>query len=383
MHCIVKLTFTADWSISMSKKRISKEKSIRHAKTATEVVISLVLLGTCGYFVKSTFTDITEVEQSTFYESRDIPETSPTGTVALDPNQVIYESSVIDTKNKFYGDLILVNRDHRYYSLGGEDLVSISDMNAENDCNCFTAVDASYTILRQAYEPMARMIRDFYDIYYNDKLIIYGSYRTTEFQQQLYDEDLAATGESESDRVAPPGYSEHETGLAFDFTEAENHDYDGTGDYAWLNENCYKYGFIVRYQKDKEKITKFSDEPWHFRYVGVPHAYYMNEHKLCLEEYIGLIRKHSYDGEHLEFSDGENDYEVYFVASDDASEKTSVPVPNGIRYDISGNNDDGFIVTVYKGMKPIVEEAATKSFDEAADLTDNDEETSENSGDIE
>lgn len=370
----------------MSKQKISKEKSIRRAKTMTEAVISLVLVGTCAFFVKNTFSNMKDVGSSPYFDQNDIEIPDTTDVTVPDPNQTIYESFQVDTTYKFKGDLILVNEEHQYFG-GDEDLVSITDMNYENEISCFTAVDSTYTILRHVYGPMAEMVQDFYDKYNNDTLIIYGSYRTTEFQQQLYEDDLAQSGDGESTRVAKPGFSEHETGLAFDFTESENHDYDGTGDFAWINANCFKYGFIVRYTEAKQRLTKIQDEPWHFRYVGIPHAYYMDSKDLCLEEYIDLVREHPYDGEHLEFSDNEgNDYEVYFVASDDGSEKTTVPVPTGTRYEISGNNVDGFIVTVYKGQKPVVEEAPTKSFEDSenseneTDSEDTGESTDESSG---
>ncbi|MBQ6253016.1 M15 family metallopeptidase [Ruminococcus sp.] len=370
----------------MSKQKISKEKSIRRAKTMTEAVISLVLVGTCAFFVKNTFSNMKDVGSSPYFDQNDIEIPDTTDVTVPDPNQTIYESFQVDTTDKFKGDLILVNEEHQYFG-GDEDLVSITDMNYENEISCFTAVDSTYTILRQVYGPMAEMVQDFYDKYNNDTLIIYGSYRTTEFQQQLYEDDLAQSGDGESTRVAKPGFSEHETGLAFDFTESVDHDYDGTGDFAWINANCFKYGFIVRYTEAKQRLTKIQDEPWHFRYVGIPHAYYMDSKDLCLEEYIDLVREHPYDGEHLEFSDNEgNDYEVYFVASDDGSEKTTVPVPTGTRYEISGNNVDGFIVTVYKGQKPVVEEAPTKSFEDSessedeTDSEDTGESTDESSG---
>ncbi len=370
----------------MSKQKISKEKSIRRAKTMTEAVISLVLVGTCAFFVKNTFSNMKDVGSSPYFDQNDIEIPDTTDVTVPDPNQTIYESFQVDTTDKFKGDLILVNEEHQYFG-GDEDLVSITDMNYENEISCFTAVDSTYTILRHVYGPMAEMVQDFYDKYNNDTLIIYGSYRTTEFQQQLYEDDLAQSGDGESTRVAKPGFSEHETGLAFDFTESENHDYDGTGDFAWINANCFKYGFIVRYTEAKQRLTKIQNEPWHFRYVGIPHAYYMDSKDLCLEEYIDLVREHPYDGEHLEFSDNEgNDYEVYFVASDDGSEKTTVPVPTGTRYEISGNNVDGFIVTVYKGQKPVVEEAPTKSFEDSensedeTDSEDTGESTDESSG---
>lgn len=362
----------------MSKQKISKEKSIRRAKTMTEAVISLVLVGTCAFFVKNTFSNMKDVGSSPYFDQNDIEIPDTTDVTVPDPNQTIYESFQVDTTDKFKGDLILVNEEHQYFG-GDEDLVSITDMNYENEISCFTAVDSTYTILRHVYGPMAEMIQDFYDKYNNDTLIIYGSYRTTEFQQQLYEDDLAQSGDGESTRVAKPGFSEHETGLAFDFTESVDHDYDGTGDFAWINANCFKYGFIVRYTEAKQRLTKIQDEPWHFRYVGIPHAYYMDSKDLCLEEYIDLVREHPYDGEHLEFSDNDgNDYEVYFVASDDGSEKTTVPVPTGTRYEISGNNVDGFIVTVYKGQKPVVEEAPTKSFEDSE--TSEDETDSEDTG---
>ena len=363
----------------MSKQKISKEKSIRRAKTMTEAVISLVLVGTCAFFVKNTFSNMKDVGSSPYFDQNDIEIPDTTDVTVPDPNQTIYESFQVDTTDKFKGDLILVNEEHQYFG-GDEDLVSITDMNYENEISCFTAVDSTYTILRHVYGPMAEMVQDFYDKYNNDTLIIYGSYRTTEFQQQLYEDDLAQSGDGESTRVAKPGFSEHETGLAFDFTESENHDYDGTGDFAWINANCFKYGFIVRYTEAKQRLTKIQDEPWHFRYVGIPHAYYMDSKDLCLEEYIDLVREHPYDGEHLEFSDNDgNDYEVYFVASDDGSEKTTVPVPTGTRYEISGNNVDGFIVTVYKGQKPVVEEAPTKSFEDSE--TSDEDTDSEETGD--
>ena len=369
----------------MPKNKISKEKSIRHAKTMTEIVISLVLLGAGGFFVRNAMKEASTVQSSPYFDDKDIAVTDVENTSVPDPNQIIYESRSVDTKDKFRGDLILVNEDHEYFG-GDEDLVSIIEMNSENERTCFTAVDSTYTILRQVYEPMAQMIQDFSDQYNNDRLIIYGSYRTKEFQQQLYDDDVAQSEDGKSTKVAKAGFSEHESGLAFDFTEADNYDYDGTGDYAWINANCYKYGFIVRYTKSKEKITKIQDEPWHFRYVGIPHAYYMDSNDLCLEEYIDLIRKHPYDGEHLEFKDDKDtEYEVYFVASDDGAEKTTVPVPNGVRYEISGNNVDGFIVTVYKNQKPLVEEAPTKSFEdtseEKTENTTGDEETTDDGSD--
>lgn len=86
--------------------------------------------------------------------------------------------------------------------------------------------------------------------------------------------------------VAEPGASEHHLGLAFDVNRKGASTFAGTKNSEWLNEHCWEYGFIIRYQKEKEEITGFVAEPWHIRYVGVEHALYMKEHNLCLEEYL-------------------------------------------------------------------------------------------------
>ena len=86
--------------------------------------------------------------------------------------------------------------------------------------------------------------------------------------------------------VAEPGASEHHLGLAFDVNKKGSSSFAGTANSKWLNEHCWEYGFIIRYEKTKEEITGFIAEPWHIRYVGVEHALYMRDHDLCLEEYI-------------------------------------------------------------------------------------------------
>ena len=86
--------------------------------------------------------------------------------------------------------------------------------------------------------------------------------------------------------MAEPGTSEHHLGLAFDVNKQGASGFAGTKHSEWLNEHCWEYGFIIRYTKEKEKITGFVAEPWHIRYVGVEHAMYMKEHDLCLEEYV-------------------------------------------------------------------------------------------------
>lgn len=93
--------------------------------------------------------------------------------------------------------------------------------------------------------------------------------------------------------VTIPGTSEHQIGLAFDITcksySLLNEGFGETDAGIWLRKHCAEYGFILRYPKEKEMITGIEYEPWHFRYVGVDAAKYMNEEGLCLEEFIDEI----------------------------------------------------------------------------------------------
>lgn len=122
-------------------------------------------------------------------------------------------------------------------------------------------------------------------------------YRSVAYQQQLLDDKIyeyrqqgfsgANARSAALKTVAAPGSSEHHTGLAFDIT-VPGVAFKGTQQAQWLAENCWDYGFILRYQADKEAITGITAEPWHVRYVGVEHALIMRDENLCLEEYIDL-----------------------------------------------------------------------------------------------
>ena len=135
---------------------------------------------------------------------------------------------------------------------------------------------------------------------------ICSSYRDVQVQKRLFQEDLdvlLAQGYTYDDAYAevaketmPPGHSEHSTGLAFDIVSLGYQILDAKQEFTpetqWLNKNCAKYGFILRYPKGKEEITKISFESWHYRYVGVEAATYIMEQGLCLEEYLDEIGKY-------------------------------------------------------------------------------------------
>lgn len=90
-----------------------------------------------------------------------------------------------------------------------------------------------------------------------------------------------------SEIILPPSTSEHNAGLAMDILSLEV-SFENSDEFAWLQEHAADYGFILRYPKDKQDITKITYEPWHWRYVGVKAAKEMEASGECLEEYLGL-----------------------------------------------------------------------------------------------
>lgn len=181
-----------------------------------------------------------------------------------------------------------------------------------------------------------------------DRIIITSGYRTIEKQTDLYNQ------RTEEYYVANPGHSEHHTGYAVDiqvFTSKQKTVLLRDNEQEWMEAHCAEFGFIIRYDGSKFELTGILDEPWHYRYVGVPHATYLMESGLCMEEYLKLLRdEHSYaENEPLAITAGENEYLVYYVPAS-AETTTSIPIPPESlgTYTISGDNMNGFIITVEK-----------------------------------
>lgn len=119
-------------------------------------------------------------------------------------------------------------------------------------------------------------------------LQLISGYRSYSTQHSIYNNYIKRWGQEYTDTVsAQPGHSEHQTGLAFDVGQL-NSKFGETKEGIWLKNNCYKYGFIIRYLKGKENITGYSYEPWHIRYVGVDVATEIMQNNLTLEEYLGI-----------------------------------------------------------------------------------------------
>jgi len=166
-------------------------------------------------------------------------------------------------------------------------------------------------------------------------LFISSGYRDYAEQEQTYDDA------ADKSYVQPPGHSEHETGLAADIMAVgfTGNTFAVSAPGKWLADNSWKYGFILRYPQGKQDITGIAYEPWHFRYVGLPHAYYCHENNLCLEEYLRFLK----DGGGYEITlDGKN-YSVFYEAPRDGI----IEVPKSSPYEISDDNTGGYVITVW------------------------------------
>ena len=159
-------------------------------------------------------------------------------------------------------------------------------------------------------------------------------YRDYAEQKRIY--------ESAKDKsyVQPPDHSEHQTGFAADIMAigVSQSDLEFSVEGKWLADNAWKYGFLLRYPKDKQDLTGISYEPWHFRYVGLPHARYCHENGLCLEEYLQFLKE---DGGYTAVYDSHKYAVIYETA-----QSGKIYIPENPNYEISGDNAGGYIVTV-------------------------------------
>lgn len=264
-----------------------------------------------------------------------VPATSPAPV-----GNVRFEIRTMKQDDIYRGKLILINANHPYRFIDFENFVPLYNYKTDS----YKVGDYELLFAEDAIAPLNSMLNDFY--YYTgvNAVLAASGHRTYEYQQYLFDKEVALVGPEEAAIwVAKPGASEHHSGLAIDFAvyydSGEYYEYDGTGEFAWINENCHKYGFIVRYKSEKKDITGIAYEPWHFRYLGIPHASKVTELGLCYEEYVDYLRDYSYDSPLTIETDGGEVYKTYYC------EGLNVYVPKNIDYEISGNNIDGFIVT--------------------------------------
>ena len=158
-----------------------------------------------------------------------------------------------------------------------------------------TGGDKLIYLEKTTYKKIKLLLKDMNRLF-DTEIIIDSGYRPYKYQEMLLNDLIKEKGELAYKRIAVPGTSEHQTGLAVDIGFYKNEKYDDNfkvedylDEFKWIQDNAYKYGFIIRYPKDKESITGYIYEPWHLRYVGSI-AKFIYNYNLCLEEYVKMFK---------------------------------------------------------------------------------------------
>lgn len=118
--------------------------------------------------------------------------------------------------------------------------------------------------------------------------MVNSSYRSYKDQEEIYNDFKTVSLKYADSYAARPGHSEHQTALAIDITSLEHkqaEEFNESEEYAWLKDNCHRFGFILRYPEGKEYLTGYSNESWHFRYVGIDAATTIHNENITFDEY--------------------------------------------------------------------------------------------------
>ncbi|MBM6716756.1 M15 family metallopeptidase [Gemmiger formicilis] len=232
------------------------------------------------------------------------------------------------------GSLILVNRDHPLQGELFPDLVPLQGgwPDQHLDRTAARMLDAAIRAVQGT-----------------GQILPVSGWRSQDEQQAIWNSSLTDHGPDFTARyVARPGCSEHQTGLAVDLALCAEHidfirpefPYDGVC--GTFRKVAARYGFIQRYTEEKQDKTGIAAEPWHFRYVGVPHAAILTEAGLCLEEYPAFLRQAP---RVVRLENGRRVQVSYLPWT---GTETRRPAP-GACWQLSGTNEGGFILTVWEG----------------------------------
>lgn len=275
-------------------------------------------------------TTATDPSQTTSTET-----TSPTPTTEA-PVVQGYTPITLTPSQVLRGPLVLINETNQYTMPTGDDNTLTSLYNQPGFKTSYRLKNSHVALRYEIIEKFAAMID-----------MLKARFASTSLAE---DSLLITNAGTVNDPNAVLDYSdENVSGYSFDIrvyiTSTGKNRRLNADEQAWLADNCARYGFVLRYEEGKESTTGVLADLYHFRYVGIPHSTYMKANDLCLEEYISLIKNYTYKSP-LTITNGAKRYDVYYVKL--AGPETTAYVPSGAIYEISGNNVDGFIVTVEK-----------------------------------
>ncbi|WP_242212330.1 D-alanyl-D-alanine carboxypeptidase family protein [Bacillus cereus group sp. BfR-BA-01383] len=280
------------------------------------VFISLFLLCTVcvGFYISPLFQKAIDVEIA---EKDNKVKSTNTENIEITEEQV------------YKGNLLLVNKDYPVKKDSiRSDIINVAQ-NSEL-VRGYVVLDRNLRLSKDIVKKFLNVIDAAGKESVNHFLISSG-YRDFQEQRQLYEK-------MGSDYALPAGYSEHNLGLSLDVGSTQKK-MEKAPEGKWVEENVWKHGFVLRYPKNKSDITGIQYEPWHIRYVGLPHSAIMQKKKITLEEYLDFLKEKKEISTDVEGK-------KYTVSYYKVSGNMKVNVPANKQYEISGNNMDGVIVTV-------------------------------------
>ncbi|CAN7669086.1 M15 family metallopeptidase [Paenibacillus sp. LjRoot56] len=235
------------------------------------------------------------------------------------------------TKDQIYqGNLVLINKENPVHQVGiHTDVLNL--FKHKELVQGFGLLDNSIRLSQSIIQPFTTMMKAAEKDGVRHFMINSG-YRDNQEQGQLY-KDMG------SNYALPAGYSEHNLGLALDIGSTQT-DMNQAPEGEWLTRNAAEYGFILRYPKDKTAITGIQYEPWHFRYVGLPHSLIMQQMNLTLEEYLAYLKQQKNITTKVKGK-------IYEISYSPITQNSTIQVPTNRSYHLSGNNMDGVIITLF------------------------------------
>lgn len=230
----------------------------------------------------------------------------------------------------FQGNLLLVNKDMPVRPDSVKTDVAKLFLHKEM-INGYGLLDTNIRLSKQVTKIFSAMIAAAKQDGVTHFLISSG-YRDFDKQNELYEQ-------MGSDYALPAGYSEHNLGLSLDVGSTQQQ-MSQAREGKWIKKNAWRYGFVLRYPEDKTAITGIQYEPWHIRYVGLPHSAIMYRKNFSLEEYLDYVKNQT----HLSTTYQNKEYHISYYP---VSKHKSIQIPKSRSYEVSGNNSDGIIVTSY------------------------------------
>ncbi len=228
----------------------------------------------------------------------------------------------------YQGSLLLVDEEHPLKDTGKADTIRVSDtMNGY-----YALISQEVRLAPEAVEALNEMMEAYGNLNGYGDFVVYGTTDTF-------------TGEGS---CCPEYFPESQTGYTVDLAVSLGGllPYDGEDSQRWIVDHCAEYGFIVRYPQNKSMTTGKDYIPWHLRYVGKVHAAAMIKNNLCFEEYLSFIKRYTFDAP-LVVTVGDTMYHVFYTKAEKEGQTHVQRLLDG-GYEVSGNNTDGFIATIWK-----------------------------------